>query len=147
MGAQPWKRVGSRRVGPRRVRPSPKPPGLHTTARAQTCTFEGPGFKHHQNSTKGQKKENCGGRGKKREILGPPTLRSPTFSRVGLPPFGAPPFPEKKENCGGIGEKRPKCWTVWGRAVRARSAAFRPTFFEPNFCQAECVSTFFKGEL
>ena len=59
---------------------------LHTTARElQTCTFEGPGLqKHHQNSTRrhpetNKKSENGSGRGKKREILGPP-------------PFGAPPF-------------------------------------------------------
>ena len=37
--------------------------------------------KHHQNSTRreGRKKEICGGRGKKREILGCPTLRGPHY--------------------------------------------------------------------
>ena len=44
----------------------------HDSARAQTCTFEGPGLqKHHQNSTRRhpereEKNKFCGGRGKKR---------------------------------------------------------------------------------
>ena len=44
----------------------------HDSPRAQTCTFQGFGLhEHHQNSTKGEKNENCGGRGKtKSEILG-----------------------------------------------------------------------------
>ena len=44
-------------------------------------------FKQHQNSTKGRpregtKKENCGGRGNKREILGLPHFGTPPFSVV-----------------------------------------------------------------
>ena len=51
---------------------------LHDNPRTQTCTFQGPASKHHQNSTKGppereEKNEFCGGRGKKKsEILGGP---------------------------------------------------------------------------
>ena len=38
---------------------APKPPGVsHDSPRAQTSTFEGPGFqKHHQNSTQGPPRE------------------------------------------------------------------------------------------
>ena len=71
------------------------PPGLHTTTQElQTCTFEGSGA---SNTTKiprkgptreGEKNKNCGGRGKKkREILGPPTVRGPT---LGAPPLRGP---------------------------------------------------------
>ena len=57
---------------------APKPPGLHTTAREpKRAHLNAPAFKHHQNSTRrplreGRKKENCGGRRKKSEILGGP---------------------------------------------------------------------------
>ena len=71
-------------------------PGSHTTAQElQTCTLERPGT---SNTTKIQRKrpkerakrmKNCGGREKKREILGPPPFRArPPFW---APPFGAPP--------------------------------------------------------
>ena len=40
-------------------------------------------------SQENEKKENCGGRREKREILGPPPFGAPPF---GAPPFGAPPF-------------------------------------------------------
>ena len=54
---------------------APKPRRLHTTARAQTCTFQGPGL---QNTSKIQRKEReerktiVAGEGKKSEILGGP---------------------------------------------------------------------------
>ena len=57
-------RVGPRRVGPQRVEPrrvrlrtsKNGAPGVsHDSPRAQTCTFDCPGFrKHHQNSTRSQ---------------------------------------------------------------------------------------------
>ena len=65
--------------------------GLHTTARElQTCTFQGPGLlktppKFNKRTPKRGKKENCGGRGKKKSEI----LDSPPF---GAPPFGAPLF-------------------------------------------------------
>ena len=72
------------------------PPGLaHDSPRIPNVHISGPRrFKHHRNSTQGpprerRKKENCGGRGKKKtRNFGPPTLWGPTLA----PPFGAPPF-------------------------------------------------------
>ena len=67
-------------------RRGPKAAGVsHDNPRTPKVHNRGPRrFIHHQNSTRrprreGRKKENCGGKGKKSEILGPP-------------PFGAPPF-------------------------------------------------------
>ena len=63
------------------------PPGLHTTTRElQTGTFDGPGAsKHHQKTTRRHtaretKSENGGGRRKKAQNFGHPTLRGPIFS-------------------------------------------------------------------
>ena len=81
---------------------SPKPPGLHTTARElQTCTFQGPSLqKHHENSTRrppkrGKKERQLWQERKtKREILAPhpagphpsrPHPSGPHFSRFALP--------------------------------------------------------------
>ena len=67
----------------------------HDNPRTPNVHISGPRrFKHHQNSTKGpprerRKKENCGGRGKESEMLGPPPFGAPTLRG---PPFGAPPF-------------------------------------------------------
>ena len=99
-----------------RVPATSGPPGLHTTTRElQTCTFQGPGTsnttKIPRKDPKTEKKERKLWREseKKREILGPPTLRGPTFRGSTLrgstlrgptlrgptlrgPPFWAPPF-------------------------------------------------------
>ena len=79
--------------------------GSHTTARElQTCTFQGPCAsktppKFHEKTPRERQNERKWGteRAKKKsEISGPPpfgapTLRGATFSRFGLPLFGAPP--------------------------------------------------------
>ena len=63
----------------------------HDSRELQTCTFQAPSAsnttKIHEGTPKrGRKKENCGGRGKKKSAkFWAPTLR-------GDPPFGPPPF-------------------------------------------------------
>ena len=83
------------RVKPRRPHQT-GPPGLHTTTRElQTCTFERTGASNTTKIPRKRPKErekrikNCGGREKKREILGPPPFGASPF---GPPPFGPPPF-------------------------------------------------------
>ena len=87
------------------------PPGLHTTARElQTCTFERPGAsnttkiprENPQREREERMKFPVGERKKRREILGPPTLRPPHLrdpTPSGLHPSGPPPQ-TKLAKCG-----------------------------------------------
>ena len=72
--------------------------GLQTTVRElQTCTFERPGASNtkipREDPQRGKKRTNfAAGQGKKARNFGPSTLRGPTFSGLGPPPFEPPPF-------------------------------------------------------
>ena len=55
--------------------------------------FKTPPKFHEKTPRETQKQRNGGGKGKKkRQILGPPTLRGPTLLGLVPPPIGAPPF-------------------------------------------------------
>ena len=63
---------------------APKPPGLHTTAREpKRAHFRAPAFKNTKIQRKRRKKENCGGRGKKK-TFGPSTLRTDSKAQLDI---------------------------------------------------------------